>query len=61
MTEQIKQIAERIKELREIAGISEETIAKNTGISAKQFLEFENGKSRYSIKRSVQNCPSSES
>jgi transcriptional regulator with XRE-family HTH domain len=43
MTEQIKQIADRIKELREIAGISEETIAKNTGISAKQFLEFENG------------------
>jgi transcriptional regulator with XRE-family HTH domain len=44
MTEQIKQIADRIKELREIAGISEETVAKITGISASQFLEYESGK-----------------
>jgi len=44
MTDQIKQIADRIKDLREIAGISEATIAKNTGISVKQYLEYESGK-----------------
>ena len=33
MTEQIKQIAERIKEIREISGISAETLAKSLGVS----------------------------
>ncbi len=44
MTEQIKQVAERIKGLREIAGIAVETIAKDCGVSAKQYLEYECGK-----------------
>jgi transcriptional regulator with XRE-family HTH domain len=44
MTELIKQVADRIKGLREIAGKSVETMAKNTGISTTQYSEYESGK-----------------
>src|SRR5450759_3863537 len=43
MTEQIKQIAERIKEIREISGISAETLAGKLGISTDQYLNYESG------------------
>ena len=43
MTEQIKQIAARIKEIREISGISAESLAKKLGIPATLFLNYESG------------------
>jgi transcriptional regulator with XRE-family HTH domain len=43
MTEQIKLIAERIKELREISGTSVETLAKDLGIPKELFLQYESG------------------
>jgi transcriptional regulator with XRE-family HTH domain len=43
MTEQIKQIAERIKEIREISGISSETLAGKLGIPADIYLNYESG------------------
>ena len=43
MTEQIRQIAERIKEIREISGISEETLAIKLGIPSDIYLNYESG------------------
>jgi len=43
MSEQIKQIASRIKELREISGLSMEELAKEFGISLDTYLEYESG------------------
>jgi transcriptional regulator with XRE-family HTH domain len=43
MTEQIKQIAERIKEIREISGISAETLAGKLGIQTELYLNYESG------------------
>lgn len=43
MVEQIKLIAERIKGLREIAGISVETMAAKSGTTVDQYNGFENG------------------
>ncbi len=43
MTEQIGQIAERIKELREISDISIETLAKDINISKDLYLQYESG------------------
>jgi len=43
MTEQIKLITERIKGLREIAGISAESLAKELKISDEQYLKYESG------------------
>jgi transcriptional regulator with XRE-family HTH domain len=43
MTEQIKQIAERIKEIREISGISAETLAVKLGIPSGIYLNYESG------------------
>lgn len=43
MTDQIKLIAERIKELREIAGISAETLAKDLGVANDLLLKYESG------------------
>jgi transcriptional regulator with XRE-family HTH domain len=45
MTEQIKQIAERIKEIREISGISAETLAGKLGVSIDLYLNYESGTS----------------
>ena len=45
MTEQIKQIAERIKEIREISGISAETLAGKLGVSIDLYLNYESGNS----------------
>jgi len=43
MNEQIQQIAARIKELREIAGISAESFANELNIEKELLLEFEKG------------------
>lgn len=43
MSEEIRQIAERIKGLREIAGISQEDLAKEMGISLETYHEYESG------------------
>ena len=44
MLEEIKVIAERIKGLRELSGLSPETIAKELELSTEQYLEYESGK-----------------
>jgi transcriptional regulator with XRE-family HTH domain len=43
MTDQIKLIAERIKELREISGTSIETLAKDLDVSNELLTEYESG------------------
>ena len=43
MSEQIRQIAIRIKDLREISGLSTETLAKDLGIKAETYREYESG------------------
>lgn len=43
MTEQIKQIAERIKEIREISGISAETLALRMGVAHDLLIKYESG------------------
>lgn len=43
MSDQIKQIAVRLKELREISGISPETLSKEFGISVATYKEYESG------------------
>ncbi|MGI6669173.1 MAG: helix-turn-helix domain-containing protein [Acetivibrionales bacterium] len=43
MSDQIKQIAARIKELRNIAGISVESLASRLGIPAETYREYESG------------------
>jgi len=45
MTEQIKQIAERIREIREISGISAETLAGKLGVSTETYNKYESGNS----------------
>jgi transcriptional regulator with XRE-family HTH domain len=43
MTDQIRQIAERIKEIREISGISAETLATKLGVTNKIYSLYEEG------------------
>ena len=43
MTEQIKQIARRIKEIREISEISSETLASRLGLTAELLIKYESG------------------
>jgi len=43
MSEQIRQIAARIKDLREIAGLSIETLAGELGISLETYRQYESG------------------
>lgn len=43
MTEQVKQIAQRIREIREISGISAETLADKLGLTADLFIMYESG------------------
>lgn len=43
MTEQIKHIAARIKELRELSGLSSETLSHIMGVSKSQYTQFESG------------------
>ena len=41
----IKEMAARIRELREVEGISAETMAEKTGVSVEEYLACENGES----------------
>ncbi len=43
MSDQIRQIAARIRDLRDIAGLSIETLAGELGITAEEYREFEGG------------------
>jgi transcriptional regulator with XRE-family HTH domain len=43
MSDQIKQIAARIKELREIAGLSAEALAKELNITTETYQDYESG------------------
>ena len=43
MSDQIKQIASRIKDLREIAGLSIETLAGEIGVSIETYQQYEGG------------------
>jgi len=43
MTEQIRQIAARIKEIREISGISAETLAQKLGLDTDLYNKYESG------------------
>jgi quercetin dioxygenase-like cupin family protein/DNA-binding XRE family transcriptional regulator len=43
MSEKIKNIASRVKELREIAGVSPETLAHEFNIPRETYLEYESG------------------
>lgn len=43
MSEQIRQIAVRIKELREIAGLSVETLASELGVTPEIYRQYEGG------------------
>lgn len=45
MTEEMKQIARRIKEIREISDISVETMAESLGVALNQYLQYESGNS----------------
>lgn len=45
MEEQIKQIAERLKEMREVLNIPVEEAASACGISAEEYLNYESGES----------------
>ncbi len=43
MSDQIRQIAARIRDLRDIAGLSIETVAGELGITVEEYREFEGG------------------
>ena len=43
MNEQIKQIADRIREIREISGISAETMADRLGVPRERYMLYEEG------------------
>lgn len=43
MTEEMKQIARRIKEIREVSDISVEAMAENLGVAIDQYLLYESG------------------
>lgn len=47
--EQLEQIAKRIRELREITGISPEKMAEITGVTKEQYLSAESGKNDFSF------------
>ena len=43
MSEQVRQIAMRIQELREISDLSVEEVASRLGLSAEEYLGYESG------------------
>ena len=49
MSEQIKQIAQRIKDLKDISTITAEEIAKKLNISLESYLEYERGEKDFPI------------
>jgi len=49
MEDQLKQIALRIREIREIEGITQETLASELGISAETYARYEAGETDISV------------
>lgn len=49
MQEQLKEVAERIKNMREILGISRGTMARNTGVSREEYVAYEAGEKDFSF------------
>ncbi len=49
MNDQLKQIGERLKGLREALELSPETVAKQCNVSLQDYLDYENGKKDISI------------
>lgn len=47
MSYQLKEVAERIKALREIAGYSQEEMAKRTGVSPDEYIKLEKGETDF--------------
>lgn len=45
MSDQIRQIAERIKELREVSGVTQESLAKDLGVPVETYRGYESGDS----------------
>ncbi len=45
MSDQIKQISERIKDMREISGLSTEALSKEFGITLEKYTQYESGTS----------------
>ncbi len=43
MPDQVRQIASRLKDLREIAGVTVETLAKELGVSVEEYIKYESG------------------
>ena len=53
MTDQVKAIAERIKELREICEYTPQQVAEAAGVSVEQYMTFEEGGRDIPVKRAV--------
>ena len=49
MNEYIKQISDRIRELRDILDLTAEEVAANIGVSTEEYLAYENGEKEISI------------
>ncbi len=49
MREQLREVAERIRNMREILGISKQTMAYNTGVSTEEYSDYENGDRDFSF------------
>lgn len=49
MQEQISQVAARVRELRELSGLSLETMAKELGLSAEDYFTLESGREDISV------------
>lgn len=49
MQEQLREVAERIRNMREILGISKQTMAHNTGVTVEEYTDYENGKQDFSF------------
>ena len=49
MEDQLKQIASRVREIREIEGITQETLASELGISAETYARYEAGETDISV------------
>jgi len=48
MTEQLKMIGERIRDLREVLGLTQKEVAKSSQISLGEYISYEEGKSDFS-------------
>lgn len=49
MSDQIKMVAMRIRDLREISGLSQEETAERSGVPVEDYIAYENGEKDYSF------------